>query len=142
MEAHENTMDITDTQCNKDLITSKIINNKPKKDPPSKVSFINLFKYSNATEKIMISLGVIGSIGQGLTMPLIIYIMGNLINLFIGLVVSGKIREAAGVDQDDKTPIEELYIKIAMNLISAIISGLDTSSFQVPSDRGLLERIL
>ena len=40
---------------------------------PTKVSFFGLFRYSTTGEKIMIIIGLIGAIGQGLTLPLMYF---------------------------------------------------------------------
>jgi len=66
MSATENTIDITDTpKSNEESVTPKIEDHVPKK-----VSYLGLFKYSTFIEKIMVILGVLGAIMQGVTMPL------------------------------------------------------------------------
>jgi len=70
MSLTENETNIVNIPDNKESMSPKMIKNELKENEPPKVSFFRLFKYSNTTEKIMILFGVIGSIGQGLTMPL------------------------------------------------------------------------
>jgi len=72
MVSTENNVDMIDIPQNEASITPKVEKSKLKKEnkPPSKnLSFFSLFKYSNTSEKIMIFFGIIGAIGQGLTVP-------------------------------------------------------------------------
>eukprot|EP00833_Pecoramyces_ruminatium_P013257 jgi/Orpsp1_1/1187289/evm.model.d7180000056614.1 len=123
-----NAVDITNTAYKEE---PKMIDNKLKKKSSSKVTFLSLFRYSNTTEKIMIFFGIICSIGRGLTMPFMILILGDLINLFISLVVSGKIREAAGVDQVD-IPLPDIEARIQLLQIN-------TKSIKLTGDVDLKE---
>ncbi|ORX85114.1 multidrug resistance protein 1 [Anaeromyces robustus] len=77
------------------------IKKKEENDVP-KVSYIGLFRYSNIIEKIMVALGILGAIGQGVTMPIMIQVMGDLINIFISLVITVGIKKNNPEIQNDE----------------------------------------
>jgi len=135
-----NTIDIP-ASSNENLIEPKVEDNEPKK-----VSFIGLFRYSGIIEKIMVIFGLLGAIAQGLTMPLMIEVMSDLINIFMNLVASVTIRNLIGIHNDDDLIIEFLqkatsgnqgelsaflaqHPEIDMNKLKAASQGADTSSY-------------
>ncbi|ORX76879.1 P-loop containing nucleoside triphosphate hydrolase protein [Anaeromyces robustus] len=119
MSATENTVDITDAPHNEASITPKIVENntstKEGEVKKEKISFFSLFRYSDITEKIMIILGLIGSIGQGVTMPIMIQVMGDLINVFVSLVASVTVRNITGIKDNDDLLLDFLGIALSGN---------------------------
>eukprot|EP00833_Pecoramyces_ruminatium_P012279 jgi/Orpsp1_1/1186311/evm.model.d7180000049651.1 len=96
MAAAESSVDITDVAPSSvEPLNPKIEDNELKK-----VTYLGLFKYSSMTEKIMVVLGILGSIGQGVTMPIMIEVMGDLINIFMNLVASVTVRKLTGIQND------------------------------------------
>jgi len=69
MSATENTVDITDVPKEGTSVDPKIVDNKTTENV-EKLSYLSLFRYSSLGEKIMVIIGLIGAIGQGLSMPL------------------------------------------------------------------------
>jgi len=112
MSANENTVDISNyPSTNKntdDKANNTTTNNDNEKEEKKKVSYLSLFRYASSTEKIMVILGILGSIGQGVTMPIMIQVMSNLINIFISLVASVTIRDLTGIQNNDDLIIEFL----------------------------------
>ncbi|ORY21869.1 ATP-binding cassette, sub-family B, member 1B [Neocallimastix californiae] len=97
MSATENTVDITNANnTNEESIKPKIEDNKPKR-----VTYLGLFKYSSTIEKLMVICGLLGAIAQGVTMPIMIDVMSDLINLFISLVASVEIRNLLEIQNND-----------------------------------------
>eukprot|EP00833_Pecoramyces_ruminatium_P010492 jgi/Orpsp1_1/1184524/evm.model.c7180000089881.1 len=113
MSATDNTEDITDVNISS---TEKMIPQKLKDDKPKKVSYIELFKYSNWTEKIMVFIGILGSIAQGVSMPLMVEVMSDLINIYMKLVASVSIRNLTGVSNNDDLLIEFLNVASTNNV--------------------------
>ncbi|ORX55898.1 multidrug resistance protein 1 [Piromyces finnis] len=104
MSATENTVDITDVPASNDkTIDPKIEDNEAKP-----VSYLGLFKYSTTLEKFMVIFGLIGAIAQGLTMPIMIEVMSDLINIFMNLVASVTIRNLIGIQDNDDLIVEFL----------------------------------
>jgi len=142
MAASENTVDIVNIQPSNDKpVNPKIEDNKPKK-----VSYFGLFRYSSTLEKFMVIFGIIGAIAQGLTMPIMIEVMSDLINIFMNLVASVKIRDLTGIKDNDNLLIEFLskatsgneqelgaflakHPEIDMNKLQQASQDFDTSSY-------------
>jgi len=70
------------------------------------ISYLNLFRYAERNEKIMIFFGVIFSILQGCMMPLMMECLGEIINIFISMVVNIAIKKITGVD--DESTLEKV----------------------------------
>ncbi|KAG4098414.1 multidrug resistance protein 1 [Neocallimastix lanati (nom. inval.)] len=102
--------------------------NENNKKRESKISFIQLFRYSNIKEKIMIFVGILGSIAQGLTMPIMIDVMSDLINLFMSLVASVTIRKLLGIQDNTNLP------SLATDPANAYASDLNIASLFISSD--------
>lgn len=141
MSASENTIDIVNASSDENLIQPTIEDNEPKK-----VSYLGLFKFSSTLEKIMVILGIIGSIAQGLTMPIMIEVMSDLINLFMNLVASVTIRDLTGIHNNDDLISEFLskatggneqelngflaqHPEIDMNRLQQTAQGFNTASY-------------
>ncbi|OUM68102.1 hypothetical protein PIROE2DRAFT_4237 [Piromyces sp. E2] len=138
----ESSVDITDIgTSNENLINPKIEESEPKK-----VSYLGLFKYSSTLEKCMVILGILGSIAQGITMPIMIEVMSDLINIFMNLVASVTIRNLTGIQNNDDLIVEFLskatsgnqqelgsflakHPEIDMNKLQQASQGFDTSSY-------------
>ncbi|ORX41563.1 P-loop containing nucleoside triphosphate hydrolase protein [Piromyces finnis] len=95
----------------------KKVNNSSDNNEIKKVSFFELFKYSSIREKFLLLLGVIFSILQGLSLPLMYYFMGDLMNVFFSLIVNISVKSTSGIQDDN---ILEEFINIG-NLSNSTI---------------------
>jgi len=64
------------------------------------ISYFQLFRYASTKEKIMIFIGILGSVVQGATLPLMIKSMGSMINVFVSLVVNTTFKKITGIDDE------------------------------------------
>ncbi|ORX55899.1 ATP-binding cassette transporter subfamily B member 4a [Piromyces finnis] len=146
MSATENTVDITDVPPNDTSVSPKTTDNKENDANVKKLSYISLFRYSTLGEKIMVCVGLLGAIGQGLTMPTMIQVMNKLINLFISLVAIVTVRNITGINDNDDLLFDFLSIansgnqqalqqflsehkEINMEKIQAMSQGYDLSAY-------------
>eukprot|EP00833_Pecoramyces_ruminatium_P010171 jgi/Orpsp1_1/1184203/evm.model.c7180000088470.1 len=125
---------------------SLLIHKNSKDEEKKKISFISLYRYSGIIEKIMIFFGIVGAIGQGLSLPLAIKILGKLINLFISLVESVNIRNLIGIHDNDELVQQFLGILTSKNQTSYDIFSeqypeIDISKFSnIISDKSIASR--
>ncbi|GAB1221947.1 hypothetical protein ENUP19_0086G0021 [Entamoeba nuttalli] len=84
---------------------------KKMQETEGKVSVIKLFKYSDWIDMILILVGLISSIGNGVMQPLMMLLMGDIVNSYIFTV-------------DDNTVIDEEVSHMIFNGIKEFMNKL------------------
>jgi len=79
---------------------------KSSKNDKESVSYTQLFRYAKISEKMMVFFGVIFSILQGCTMPLMMECLGEIINIFVSIVVNTTLKSITGVN--DESTLENM----------------------------------
>ncbi|ORX57903.1 P-loop containing nucleoside triphosphate hydrolase protein [Piromyces finnis] len=71
------------------------------KKKEKRISFFQLNRYSNGVEKFMIFAGVICAFIQGLCMPLVVYYLGDILEILISIVLNLNIKKITGIEDEN-----------------------------------------
>ncbi|KAJ0080014.1 hypothetical protein Patl1_23495 [Pistacia atlantica] len=82
---------------------------KDKEESTNKLPYYKLYSFANFTDFVLIGVGTIGAIGNGMCMPLMTLIFGNLVNAY-------------GENEDTKKVVDEVS-KVSLNFVFLAIAA-------------------
>lgn len=94
---------------------------KEKEDSSNKLPYYKLYSFANFSDFLLIFVGIFGAIGNGMSMPLMTLLFGNLVNAY-------------GENEDTKKVVYEVskvYFKIFVYLLCNKIRYIITDGFVI-----------
>eukprot|EP00833_Pecoramyces_ruminatium_P009468 jgi/Orpsp1_1/1183500/evm.model.c7180000085473.2 len=77
---------------------NKNISKESIKKKELKLSFFQLYRYSNGIEKLMTFAGIICSFILGCCMPAVVYYLGDVLEILIAIVINLNIKHITGIE--------------------------------------------
>lgn len=102
---------------------SKVSDNKGQAEKANTVPFLKLFSFADSTDILLMIVGTIAAIGNGVSMPLMSLLMGEMVNSFGSNQSDDEI-----VKTVSKVSKQKLYTKCCLNLLLMLILFLQLCS--------------
>ncbi|EDR30175.1 multidrug resistance protein, putative [Entamoeba dispar SAW760] len=118
---------------------NEILSKKKLHDTEGKVNLIKLFKYSDWIDLILLIIGIISSIGNGILQPVMLLLMGDVIDSYIytseyNIIIDEEVNHM--IVEGVKESVNKVVVKMVyFGVISMVLSFMRTFSLFVVSQR-------
>ncbi|KAJ2718505.1 hypothetical protein GGI07_005726 [Coemansia sp. Benny D115] len=106
-----------------------------KKEKPPMVSLLQLFRFSDTIDKVLMVIGTVCACGAGVAMPLMTIIFADLTGKFLGFNEINDMSNQAARDYLDSETRRYCWYFLALGLSMWVVSGIQKLTWSISSER-------